>query len=164
MPSSRSLLPSIGLADVFRQEAIVVGLVQRTKQGAVEELVHQLATLGEIPAAEGAAIVSSIMARERLQGSTGLNGIAYPHCRVSCVDRFVGAIGLAPQGLPFDAVDGDPVGAVFLLLAPLDRREQLFQLLGRVAALGRDKTQRLQLCSCPSSAALHHFLQTLDRP
>jgi mannitol/fructose-specific phosphotransferase system IIA component (Ntr-type) len=161
--SSRSLLPSIQLADVFPREAIVVGLEQRTRQGAVEELVRHLVSGGHIPAEEAVAVVHSIMAREQLLGATGLNGITSPHCRLSFVDRFVGAVGLDPRGLPFESVDGEAVFAFFLLLAPLDRRDQLYEVLGRVMAVGRDKTLRLQLRGCQSAEAVHQFLRSVDR-
>jgi len=156
-------MPSIELADVYPPEAIVVGLEHRTKQGAVEDLVHHLVALGRVPPAEEAAVVQGVMGREHTLGATAFNGIAYPHCRLRCVDKFIGAVGLDTRGLPFDAVDGDPVYAIFLLLAPLERRDQLYEVLGRVTAMGSDKTLRLQLRGCRSAEAVHCFLQSVDR-
>jgi mannitol/fructose-specific phosphotransferase system IIA component (Ntr-type) len=149
----------VELADVFRPEAILVGLEHRTRQGAVTDLVRQLATLGHVPPEEEAGVVRGILARE----TTRINGIAYPHGRFSFVNKFIGAVGLDTRGLPFDAVDGDPVYAIFLLLGPQERRDQLYEVLGRVTAMGKDKTLRLQLRSCETAEMVHQFLQTMDR-
>ena len=154
---------SVGLAEVFPPEAILVGLKDRTKPGAIAELVHRLVALGHIREDEEQAVAASILAREKL-GTTALgNGIAFPHCRTSCTEKFVGAIGLEPAGVPFDAVDGEPVFSIFLLLAPLDGREQHYEVLGRIAAVGQDKSRRLQLRWFRTAEAVHHFLQELDR-
>jgi PTS system nitrogen regulatory IIA component len=144
-------------------EAIVVGLEQRTKAGAIEEMVHQLVELGRLALGEEKAVVQSILAREKL-GSTALgNGIAFPHCRTSLTETFTGVLALDLRGIPFDAVDGEPVSSIFLLLAPLDGREWHYEVLGRIAAIGRDKSQRLQLRGCRTAEAVHHFLRELDR-
>ena len=79
---------SIGLAEIFSPEAIVVGLEQRTKQGVIQELVHHLVGLGYLGECDEQAVVQSILAREKL-GSTALySGIAFPHCRTSLTEKF----------------------------------------------------------------------------
>jgi mannitol/fructose-specific phosphotransferase system IIA component (Ntr-type) len=162
MPAPNAVNLPIGLADVFAPEAIVIGLRSRTKPDAIAELVRQFVNLGYIKTEEGTAVTQSILAREKL-GSTALyNGIALPHCRSSCTEKFVGVLGTEPDGIPFDAVDGEPVHSIFLLLAPLDRREELYELLGRITAIGRDKSRRLQLKGCQTVEAVHHFLRELD--
>ncbi len=163
MQTPHSVKASVGLADVFPLAAIVIGLEQRTKEGAIAELVHHLVKLGKLAEGEEQPVIQSILAREKL-GSTALgNGVAFPHCRTSLTERFIGVLGSNPRGIPFDAVDGEPVCNIFLILAPLDGREQHYEVLGRIAAIGRDKSQRLQLRGCRSAEAVHHFLQELDR-
>jgi PTS system nitrogen regulatory IIA component len=154
---------SLGLADVFPPDAIVVGLKNRTKHGAVAELVHHLVELGRVAEDDEQAIVESVLAREKV-GSTALyDGIAFPHCRSTVTEQFVGVLGIEPDGIRFDAIGGGLVQSVFLFLAPLERREELCEVLGRIAAIGRDKSQRAQLRGCRTAEAAHRFLQTLDR-
>lgn len=163
MQAASSVKNSIGLADIFPVEAIIVGLESNTKQGVIEELVHHLVGVGRLAQGEEKGIVQSILAREKL-GSTALgNGIAFPHCRSSLTERFVGVLGSSIQGIPLDAVDGEAVHNIFLLLAPLDCREKHYEVLGRISAIGRDKSQRLQLRGCRTAEAVHHFLQEWDR-
>jgi PTS system nitrogen regulatory IIA component len=154
---------SLGLADVFPPDAIVVGLKNRTKHGAVAELVHHLVELGRVAEDDEQAIVESVLAREKV-GSTALyDGIAFPHCRSTVTEQFVGVLGIEPDGIRFDAIGGGLVQSVFLFLAPLERREELCEVLGRIAAIGRDKSQRAQLRGCRTAEAAHRFLQALDR-
>jgi mannitol/fructose-specific phosphotransferase system IIA component (Ntr-type) len=154
---------AVGLAEIFPPEAIAVGLRSRTKQGAIAELVRHLVGLGYISEGEERAVVDSILAQEK-SGTTALyDGVAFPHCRSRFTKRFVGVLGIEPDGIPFDAVGGGAVHCIFLFLAPLERREELYVVLGRIKAIGRDKSRRAQLRGCRSAEAAHHFLLDSDR-
>jgi len=153
---------SLRLAEVFSARAVLLGLRERTKQGAIEEMIRHLVSLGHLEARLEKTVIEMVLAREKM-GSTGANGIAFPHCRGSFTEEFVGSVAIDKAGIPFDALDGDPVYAIFLVLSPLERREQHFELLGRIAAICNDKGQRLQLRGCRSAERLHRFLQELDR-
>jgi mannitol/fructose-specific phosphotransferase system IIA component (Ntr-type) len=78
-------------------------------------------------------------------------------------ETFVGALGFEHNGIPFDALDGEPVYNVFLFLGPLDAREQFYEILGRITAVGLDKSKRLRFQGCQTAKAVHQFLQDLDR-
>jgi PTS system nitrogen regulatory IIA component len=154
---------SVGLAEIFPPEAIVVGLKNRTKPEVIAELVHHLVGLGHITESDQKTVIESILAREKL-GSTALyDGIAFPHCRSTLTERFVGVLGLELNGIPFDSVGGRPVQGIFLFLAPLERREEFCEVLGRITAIGRDKSYLTQLRGCQTAEAAHRFLQALDR-
>jgi len=162
MQETHLVLPSIGLAQILPPEAIVIGLVQRTKRGVIEELVHHLVELGNVMQGQEKAVVESVLAREKLGSSALGNGIAFPHCRWSPLEKLIGVLGLEPRGILFDAVDGEPVHCVFLLMVPHNDRVNHYELLGRITAIGRDKSVRLQLRGCRTGAAAHEFLQKLD--
>jgi mannitol/fructose-specific phosphotransferase system IIA component (Ntr-type) len=154
---------SVGLAETFRPEAIVIGLKNRTKDGVIAELVQHLVRLGDVTADKAAVVVENIVARERVGSSALYDGVAFPHCRSALVERFVGVLGIEPGGIPFDAVGGGLVHGVFLFLAPLEQRRELYELLGRIAAIGRDKSRRAQLRGCRTPEAAHCFLRTQDQ-
>jgi PTS system fructose-specific IIC component len=162
MQATSPVSNSPALSEVFPPGAVLIGLQQQTKQGAIEEMVRHLIGLGHLDAALEKTVVEMVLAREKI-GSTGVNGIAFPHCRGSFTERFLGVVVVDKDGISFDALDGDRVHAVFLILAPLEGREQHFELLARIAAIGKDKGQRLQLRGCRSAERLHAFLQELDR-
>lgn len=153
----------VRLSEVFPLPAVVLGLGTEGKEAVIRRLVRHLVEIGRIAAAAESAVVDAIVAREGLS-STGVgNGVAVPHCRTSAVDEFVGALGLEPAGLRFDSLDGGPVFAVFVLVAPLDRRDQYFELLGRITAIGADKGRRFVLQAARTPADAHGLLRQLDR-
>src|SRR5262245_18758051 len=92
------LMTSPGLAEIFQPEAIVVGLKNRTKPGAIQELVHRLSELGHLAADEEQAVVEGICAQERHASSAVYDGMAFPHLRSGCAERFVGVLAIDPAG------------------------------------------------------------------
>lgn len=152
----------IELANIFPPEAIQVGLEGNSKHALITTLVRRLVDLESIPKREEQGLVRAIMAREIL-GTTALgNGVAFPHARTRLTDRLLGVLGLEPKGVPFDALDRSPVYGVFLLLAPETVTKEYFEVLGKITAIGKDKSLRMQLRGCRSAAAVHRFLQDVD--
>jgi PTS system nitrogen regulatory IIA component len=86
-----------------------------------------------------ATIVRQLLRREML-GSTGFgNGIAIPHCRTLAVNRLRLAFGRHRAGLPWQAIDRQPVHAIFLIVAPpAEMSNQYLPLLGRIAQFVQD--------------------------
>lgn len=152
----------VRLAEVFSRDLVVLGLNQGTKQGAIADLVRRLVDAERVEAANESALVRLIIAREEM-GSTALgNGIAMPHCRTSMVEQFVGVVAIDAKGIEFGALDRQPVHLVFLLLGPLDQREQYFDILGRISRLRQDKTIRTQLRGCRSTSDVVGILEEID--
>jgi mannitol/fructose-specific phosphotransferase system IIA component (Ntr-type) len=162
MSITNMLSSQVGLARIFPTEAIVVGLEDTSKPAVIAALVQRLVVLGRVPRREERGLVKAIMTREEL-GTTALgNGIAFPHSRTELVDGYLGVLGLEPRGIRFDALDRSLVFGVFLLVAPVDVRQEYFDILGRITAIGKDKSLRLQLRGCRTAEAAHQFLQVLD--
>jgi PTS system nitrogen regulatory IIA component len=155
---------SVRLSELFPPEAIRVGLEPREKSAVIEGLVRHAVVLGHLPQQEQGHVLDALLERESM-GSTALgNGVAVPHCRCRSLKRFVGVAGFLDQGIPFNAVDGEPVDRVFLTLAPLDSPEQYFEVLGRLVAIGRNKSLRLLLRGCQTAEHVSAFLKELDLP
>jgi PTS system nitrogen regulatory IIA component len=97
-----------------------------------------LTTISELIAADtrsmsADAIYNALLAREQL-GSTGIgNGIAIPHCRVAECDRIIGALVKLDEGIDFDAVDSQTVDLLFVLIVPLQERDEHLRVLGGLA-------------------------------
>ena len=79
------------------------------------------------------AIYENLIAREKL-GSTGFgNGIAIPHCRLEDCHQAIGALLQLDGKIDFDALDGQPVDLIFVLLVPQEATEQHLQILKMLA-------------------------------
>ncbi|MEI8378837.1 MAG: PTS sugar transporter subunit IIA [Planctomycetota bacterium] len=109
------------LCDFVVSSSIIPDLRVGTKEDAIRAMVAGLREAGSINAADEAGIVAAILKREEL-GSTGIGrGVAVPHTKHPSVDKLVAAIALAPEGVDFASLDGEPVFIMFLLVSPPDR-------------------------------------------
>ena len=116
-----------------------------------------------IDRAHAEEIISGLMERERYGSSAIGKGLAFPHLRTRSVDHFVGAIGVAPEGIPFGSLDQQPTHFVFLTLSPWDEREEHVLLLSRLVSLMGDKAITLQLREGMRPQQVYEYLSDLDR-
>jgi PTS system fructose-specific IIC component len=152
----------VTLSDVFHRDCIMTLHDRPTKPVVIERLLSSLDAAGLLAAAEVPGLAQAMLARERV-GTTALgHGFALPHLRTAAVRQFIGAIGLAPNGLDFDSLDGEPTHVVFLLLGPFDERERHFELMGELSSMVRDKPSRLFLRSRRSRDEVHEYLVDFD--
>ena len=79
-------------------------------------------------------VLDALLARERL-GSTGLGeGVAIPHCRVSC-SQIYGAFYTLQEPVDFEAPDDARVDLVFVLIVPEGEEQAHLAHLARLAAV-----------------------------
>jgi mannitol/fructose-specific phosphotransferase system IIA component (Ntr-type) len=121
------------LSTLLKHEAIIVPLQNTEKTAVIEELLEAAGQTGHLIDREKA--LQALMEREKL-GSTGLEkGLAIPHARTSAVDGIVMALGIAPDGIDFQSVDGEPSKIFFLLLASEAVTNSYVQVLALIARL-----------------------------
>jgi PTS system nitrogen regulatory IIA component len=79
-------------------------------------------------------IASELLKREEL-GSTGMgSGVAIPHARIQAIAKPFGIVAKLKQPIDFDAIDGQSVDLVFVLLFPASPDGDQ---LGALAAVAR---------------------------
>jgi len=99
-----------------------------------------------------------LLQRERL-GSTGLGqGIAIPHGKVPGLKGIIGIFARLAEPIDFDAVDGEPVDIVFLLLAPEGAGADHLKALARISRLLRERSAVEKLRASRDAAALYAVL------
>jgi len=150
--------PAVDLATVFSRETIVTIPPYAQKSEVLASLVKSLARAEWFPWENAAGIVHALLERERY-GTTGLGkGLALPHLRCREIGDFVGAIGVAPNGIDFHSLDGLPTRLIILLLSPFDQRAKHTEVMGRLATLLSDKTLQYSVQLPRSPEALFRFL------
>ncbi|MCA8925358.1 MAG: PTS sugar transporter subunit IIA [Planctomycetes bacterium] len=115
---------------------MLLGVEAASKPDAIKRLIQLLVDGGAVKAADQDAVFDAVMDRES-RGSTGLGeGIAVPHVR-DCkhVDGLVAAFGRSDEGVPFEAIDGNPVHLIFLILGGSGTSEAHTQFLRTLASL-----------------------------
>ena len=137
------LIPSRALC------ALEGGSKKRILEIASQHIAEQLSEL----TAED--IFSGLINRERL-GSTGIGeGVAIPHCRLAGCTQPIGFLIQLANPIDFDAIDGNPVDLLFVLLVPEEACEEHLQTLGNLAELFSQPAFRDALRSALSDQALY---------
>ena len=121
------------LYQYLSEDSIRVRLQSGQKEQAIAELAG---LLKDHPAMEDfQKFLSGVLEREK-ESTTGIGGgVAVPHARTDSVKDFVAAIGLAPEGIDFQAVDGQPVKLIVLMGVPSHKINGYLKLLAHLSLL-----------------------------
>jgi nitrogen PTS system EIIA component len=145
----------MALTDLVVPQAIVPSLRVNNKKQALQELAARAAV---ICGRNDREVLEVLMQRERL-GSTGIgNGIAIPHGKLARLERLFGVFARLERPIDFEALDGQPVDLVFLLLAPEGAGADHLKTLARVARLLRNPEVAQQLRQSRDAEALYAVL------
>jgi len=121
------------LHDVFPPQFIKVNMEAEDKDEAFEEMVDHFCQITKSHARE--EILASLKERETKM-STGIQkGIAIPHGTTNAVETVCGVLGISRDGIDYDALDGEPVYLLFMLIAPDKDSEKHLRVLQRLAEL-----------------------------
>lgn len=140
------------ISEFISENEIIIGLKATEKQAALDELLQLLEKNGLLQ--ERKHVLETLIEREKL-GSTGIGqGIAVPHAKTDQVKNVVCALGISEKGVNFDALDGEPVFIIFLVLAPSGATGIHLKVLAKIARLLKDKVFRnyLRMSKTPQEA------------
>ena len=118
--------------DLVAPNAIIPALKVNGKKQALQEISAKAA---ELTGQNDRAILEILLQREKL-GSTGVgNGVAIPHGKLAKLSAVFGLFARLERPIDFEALDGQPVDLIFLLLAPEGAGADHLKALARVARL-----------------------------
>jgi len=103
------------ITDLVAPEAILPALKVNSKKQALQELAARAASL---TGQNERAVFEVLLQREKL-GTTAVGyGVAIPHGKLPKLEKLFGLFARLERPIDFEAMDGQPVDLVFLLLAP----------------------------------------------
>jgi len=106
--------------------------------------------------------VEVLLEREKL-GSTGIGqNIAVPHAKSEEVKNLALGVGISEKGVDFEALDGDPVNIIFMVIAPIDATGLHLKVLARIARLLKDKVFRNSLRACKTAEKIYETIKEED--
>jgi len=147
------------LGDIVRAEGVLPDLSARSKKQALQELSSCAA---DLTGASSRDILETLLQRERL-GSTGLGrGIAIPHIKLSKLNDIVCLFARLSDPIDFEAIDGEPVDLIFLLLAPEHASGDHLKALSRISRLMRAPTILDDLREAPDAEKILSILTSMD--
>jgi PTS system nitrogen regulatory IIA component len=121
------------IPDFLSATNVLIGVAATDKKKLLAELARKAGVIVDMLPER---VLAELLKREEL-GSTGMGGgVAIPHARFEQVRKPLGILVRLRKPLDFDAVDGEPVDIVFLLLLP--KGAPAGDQLGALAAIARE--------------------------
>ena len=121
------------LTDILTTSRIDLDLDAGNKDGVIERLVSLVVTT--VSGIDRDTVLRAVHAREKLM-STGVgNSVAIPHGKTKAVSSLVAAFGRCSEPIDYDALDGQPVSLIFLLVGPEDAAGPHIKALSRISRL-----------------------------
>jgi PTS system nitrogen regulatory IIA component len=149
------------LSELLSPEAVLPSLRVSSKKQALQEIAAAAARLAGLDEAE---VFATLLQRERL-GSTGIGeGIAIPHGKLPSVTKLIGLVARLERPIDFEAIDGQPVDLLFLLLAPEGAGADHLKALARVARALREPGLLERARATRDPAALYAVLTQSSAP
>ena len=123
------------IGDLLTPDHVIFELRAADKSRLLEELARRLAN----PAGVEARVIAEALKTREALGSTGMGaGIAIPHARLSTLAQPIGLFARLRPLVDFNAIDGQRVDLVFLLLLPAQVQGDHLNALASVARRLRD--------------------------
>jgi len=143
------------IKDVLAEADVAIDYRAADKAALLKALAGRAASALKLPV----DVVAQEIAKRDELGSTGIGGgVSIPHARFREVKRPFGLLVRLAQPIDFDAIDGEPVDIVFLLMLPaLSQLDQL-NALAAVARRLRDGQVLRRLRAATSATELYRVV------
>lgn len=121
------------VSELLKPDFIIPALKGETKEEVINELIDLFKSDPRIEDIE--KVRDAVIERENIM-STGVGkGFAIPHGKTNAVKEIIGAFGRIKDGVDYDALDGNPVNLVFLLVGKDNLISTHIKLLSRISRL-----------------------------
>ena len=140
------------IPDLLSPADVMIDVRASNKRTLLQDFGARVAADVGLPVAQ---VVSLLLKREEL-GSTGIGkGVAIPHLRLPNLQRPHGLLARLKQPIQFDAIDGQAVDIVFVLLLPDNAESAQLGALALVARTLRPPETLDRLRSAKTASELY---------
>ena len=146
------------ITDLLNRDSICLDGKVSTKSEALDAVIDLMEKSGNL--ADKKAFAERVYAREE-EGTTGVGeGIAIPHGKCAAVSKPGLAAMVVPDGVDFEALDGQPVNLIFLIAAPNTKDNVHLDVLSKLSVLmmNDDFTNGLR-----NAKTVDEFLAVVDK-
>jgi PTS system nitrogen regulatory IIA component len=142
----------MNIGDFLSAADVAINVRAADKASVLKELAARAAAALNLPVD---TVVREIEKRDDL-GSTGIGrGVAIPHARLREIEKPLALLARLKSPIEFDAVDGEPVDLVFLLLLPAASQLDQLNALAAVARKLRDADVLRRMRGATSTTELY---------
>lgn len=159
------------LVEFLDEEFILMDMKVEDKWDALRQLTDFYARTHRIGDERREAIYESVAAREKEHTTAVGRGAALPHGYVKEGSKIRGVMGICPDGVDFDAPDGQRVRLFVMIVTPQDHERRHLEVLASLSAMVADPVARSRLIASSNaneawevleSEAVHDFNYFLE--
>jgi PTS system nitrogen regulatory IIA component len=147
------------IVEFLKPELIIEEIQGKNKYEVLEEFSHCIENVQGLKADK---VIHVLIEREKL-GSTGIgDGVAIPHGKLHDLEHLICCFGRSRQGIDFEAIDGNPVHLIFLLLAPENSAGTHLKALAKISKILKDPAFRQQLLDAENAEKIYQIIKEED--
>ena len=145
------------ITELLQDVTIDLGVKVSSKEEAIDHLVDLMVKGGNISDRE--EYKNGILAREAT-GTTGIGGgIAIPHAKNKAVTKAGLASMTVPDGVDYEAMDGEPSDVFFMIAAPAEGSDVHLEALARLSTILMDPVFKEKLLKATTK---EEYLKLID--
>ncbi len=133
----------MNLSDLLNETTICCPLVANSRNGAIQELLNHLQSLGHLSAT--VKLYNYMEELENNHSTAAGKGVAYPHSTSMEVDDLICVLGISKTGIDFNSPDGQLCHIILLSLSSNKEPEQHRKFITLFNAMISDANTRTQL-------------------
>jgi fructose-specific phosphotransferase system IIA component len=137
------------VSEILSKEFIIAELNSNDKESAINELIDLFKNDPRVEDIE--KVRTAVLEREKIM-STGVGkGFAIPHGKTDSVKEILAAFGRKKDGIDYEALDGNPVNLIFLLVGRDTMISAHIKLLSRISRMMNKDDFRSRLLDAQNS-------------
>lgn len=146
------------ITDLLSEKTISIDIKAASKEDVIKQAVKLVSASGAIK--DVSVYEKGVFKREE-ESTTGIGeGIAIPHCKSEVVAKPALAAMVIPEGVDYDALDGEPVHLLFLIAAPNSEDNVHLDVLARLSEMLMNDEFKNALLAAKSKK---EFLEVIDK-
>jgi PTS system fructose-specific IIA component len=136
----------MNIVDLLDESTVIAGMDASSKKEVLNQLVDLFSN--KVSEDQLEKIRTAVFERENIM-STGVGkGLAIPHGKCSGLEQTLASFALLNKPVDYDAIDGQPVQMVFLMVGPEKQNSTHIKLLSRISRLMNNAEFREELRAC----------------
>lgn len=149
------------ICDILKQEKIISSMKGKDKSEIINELIDIFKDDERVVNIE--SMRDAVHEREKIM-STGVGkGFAIPHAKTNSVSDIVAAFGKIDAPIDFQALDGQPVNLVFLLVGKENLVGPHIKLLSRISRMMNKEEFRESLLKAQTAEEMFNLFENEEK-
>jgi fructose-specific phosphotransferase system IIA component len=149
------------ICDILRKDKIIPSMTSKFKNDAINELIDLFKNDERVKDVE--SMRDSVHDREKIM-STGVGkGFAIPHAKSNSVTDIIAAFGKIDDPVDFQALDGQPVNLIFLLVGKENLVGPHIKLLSRISRMMNKEEFRESLANAKTADEIYDLFDNEEK-